>query len=248
MSEPIIEVKDLTYSYNSKPVIDHISFDISEGSYVGIIGPNGGGKTTLLKLLLGLIQPDKGSIKILGHSVNDLRRKYQIGYVPQRVSQDNMQFPATVEEVVLSGRIPHLSLFEFYKAHDKTEVSKAMEIANVKKFRHKLLSDLSGGERQRVYVARALASEPKILLLDEPFVGIDLPNQQEFYSFLKVLNQEYGLTILFVSHDIDIISNEVTELLCLNRRLVCQGKTDSVIEGSMIEELYGKKVTHIHHG
>lgn len=243
----IIEVKDVVYKYQDNIVLDHVSFSIKAGNYVGIIGPNGGGKTTLLKILLGLIKPYSGTVKILGQPVESLKERYKIGYVPQRVSQDNISFPATVYEVVQSGRTPHCGLFSTYSKKDYDAIDSAMKIANVEKYKNRLIGDLSGGERQRVYVARSLASEPKVLFLDEPFVGIDISSQQNFYAFLKELNEKHGLTILFVSHDIDVISNEVKEIICLNRRLVCSGDSHSVMEGNIIEELYGKRIMHIHH-
>lgn len=243
---PAVEVSNLFYSYESNLVLDHISFTIKTGSYVGLIGPNGGGKTTLLKILLGLIEPFEGEVKIFGKPLNNLERTYEIGYVPQRVVQENLQFPATVYEVVASGRTPRLKMGMGYSAEDVKCIEKALKIAGITRLRDKQIRNLSGGERQRAYVARALAAEPRLLLLDEPFTGVDVASQQNFYDLLSTLNKEHGLTIIFVSHDIDVISKEVKELLCLNKRLVCQGSPHTVIEKNIIESLYGKRITHIH--
>lgn len=242
-----IEVKNVSFRYNTHTVLDRVSFTIKTGQYVGIIGPNGGGKTTLLKILLGLLKPSSGQVKILGQAVGQLDKRFEIGYVPQRIAQEHMNFPATVLEVVESGRIGRQKLWPKLTEHDQAAIKKALAIANITQFHQRLIGDLSGGERQKVYVARALSSEPKLLLLDEPFVGIDLAAQEEFYQFLKMLNEKHGLTILFVSHDVDIISQEVQEILCLNRRLVCAGSPDAILEGRLIENLYGKRITHIHH-
>lgn len=244
---PAIEISDVSFSYNSHNVLDNISFKIESGSYVGVIGPNGGGKTTLLKILLGLYKPNAGTVKIFGHPIHQYPHKYELGYVPQRVSQDNMNMPVSVWEIVESGRTARIGLLGHFRPEDGLAVEKAMKLARVWDVKDRLISELSGGQRQRVYVARALASEPKVLFLDEPFVGIDVAAQQDFYAFLREVNEKEKLTILFVSHDVDIISTEVTELLCLNRRLVCQGHPHELIEEHMIEKLYGKKITHIHH-
>lgn len=244
---PILEVSNISFGYNGNLVLDNVSFTIKKGSYIGIIGPNGGGKTTLLKIMLGLIKPKKGAVKIQGIDIVSYPKKYEIGYVPQRASQEIFNFPVTVYEVVSSGRTPMKSWLQRFNEKDRQAINQAMQAAKVKEFENKLIGELSGGERQRVYVARALAADPKVLLLDEPFVGIDLASQEDFYRFLKELNEKQGLTVLFVSHDVDIISHEAKEILCLNRRLVCRGRSHDVLESNMIEALYGKKITHIHH-
>lgn len=243
----IIQVSDVSFGFGHNNVLDNISFTIKKGSYVGIIGPNGGGKTTLLKLLLGLIKPQHGTIKIFGVDIDSFKNKFEIGYVPQRASQENYNFPATVYEIVASGITPTKKILQPFTQEDIKAINKAMEIAQVTKLKDKLISNLSGGERQRVYVSRALVANPKILLLDEPFVGVDIASQADFYHFLKELNEKHGLTILFVSHDVDVISREAKEILCLNRRLVCQGNPRDILGQNLIETLYGKKIIHIHH-
>ena len=243
----LIEAKNLRFSYGENVVLDNVSFTIEQGDYVGVIGPNGGGKTTLLKILIGLLPCQSGTLKIMGTPVEDFKQKHQIGYVPQRVAQDNASFPATVYEVVESGCIPQKKLFARITQEDRQAVQRAMEIAKIVDLKDRLMSDLSGGQRQRVYVARALVSQPKMLILDEPFVGIDVTTQKDFYAFLKELNEQQNLTILFVSHDIDIIAEEVQSVLCLNKGLLCFGNPSLLHEPNVMENLYGKRVTHIHH-
>lgn len=247
LTPPLIEVHNLRFSYGSNVVLDNVSFTIEQGDYVGVIGPNGGGKTTLLKILIGLLPSQAGTVRIMGTPIEAFKQKYQIGYVPQRVAQENASFPATVYEVVESGCIPKKKLFEGVNAQDRESIERALEIAKIVDLKDRLMSDLSGGQRQRVYVARALVSQPKMLILDEPFVGIDITTQKDFYAFLKELNEQQQLTILFVSHDIDIIAEEVRSVLCLNKGLLCFGNPSLLHEPNMMENLYGKRVTHIHH-
>lgn len=246
--KPIIEVTDLSFSYGRHPVLDDISLAVKPGDYVGIIGPNGGGKSTLLKILVGLLPLQKGSIEILGHALHAPETKNAIGYVPQRVAQDNVSFPATVLEVVSSGRTGQKKWAGLFSTqHDRAAIEQALAVAGISRLRKKLISTLSGGQRQRVYVARALARKPQILILDEPFVGVDSQAQQEFYRFLKQLNTKHGITILFVSHDIDVMRKEAKSILCLNRGMLCYGPPNSPPQRKLLKSLYAKPVTHLHH-
>lgn len=242
-----ISVSDVRFSYNGSSILENITFTVKTGEYLGIIGPNGGGKTTLLKIILGLITPTAGVVKIFGQDVREFKEKYLIGYVPQRVSHIGL-FPATVEEIVASGRTPRIGLFKSLHSDDRKAITAAMEVADVKTIRNKLIGSLSGGERQRVFIARALAGNPKILILDEPAVGVDVATQQSFYAFLQNLNKELGITILFVSHDIDVVADEVQCVLCLNRGLVCHGSPKQSFTAQNLEKLYGRHIKVIHHG
>jgi zinc transport system ATP-binding protein len=242
-----IEVEDVDFHYNGNAVLEHVSFTVKSGEYLGIIGPNGGGKTTLLKIILGLLKPHSGSVKIFGQKSEEVDERYRIGYVPQKASQAEFYFPATVEEIVKSGRTARRGLFRRYKEEDYKAVEKAMEIAGIAEHRGRLISKLSGGERQRVFIARTLAGEPKILILDEPAVGVDIASQEKFYSFLTYLNRELGITIIFVSHDVGVIADEVNTVLCLNHRLICHGSPERFIKEEFLEEVYGKKVTSVFH-
>jgi zinc transport system ATP-binding protein len=243
-----IEVEGVSFRHNSHLILENISFTVKDGEYLGIIGPNGGGKTTLIKIILGLLEPNSGSVKIFGTDSKIFKDKALIGYVPQRVSQEISLFPATVEEIVRSGRTARVGLLKRFNKDDLAAVEKAMGTADVARYKNNLLSDLSGGERQRVFIARALAGEPKIIILDEPSVGIDLPTQEKFYAFIEKLNRGHGLTIIFVSHDIDVVAHEVKCLLCLNKNLVCHGMPREFIKEEYLEKLYGKKVKFILHG
>ncbi|MEK7528372.1 MAG: metal ABC transporter ATP-binding protein [Patescibacteria group bacterium] len=225
--KPIISVRDVNVIYGDQKVLDGISFDVMEGDYLGIIGPNGGGKTTLLRVILGLLKPDSGSVEI---------NAGRIGYVPQRISQREMNFPATVEEVVRSGG-------RYGVAADQ-----AMEMTDIVSLKKRIIGELSGGQRQRVFIARALALQPDVLILDEPAVGVDIASQEKFYEFVAELNKKHKLTILFVSHDIDVVAHEATAVLCLNNTLICHTTPEEAITTDYLEKIYGRKVKFILHG
>jgi len=240
LEEPYIELNNVSFSYDKVPVIENLTFTVRKGEYLGIIGPNGGGKTTLIKVILGLLHPTEGAVMLFGKDRHDFKEKYRIGYVPQRVSQADKNFPATVFEVVKTGRIARLGFFETFKKKDIQAVERAMEISGISKYRDTLIGNLSGGERQRVFIARALASEPDVLILDEPTVGVDIGAQKTFYDFLSSLNKEQKLTIIFISHDVDAVSQETKTVLCLNHNLVCHGLPKDLLNEHVLERLYGK--------
>ena len=244
---PVIEAKELGVAYNGSPILDDVSFTIKDGEYVAIIGPNGAGKTTLLKVMLGLIRPSHGSVKLFDQDISSFQKKYQLGYIPQRISSSLLRFPATVEEVVRSGRTARLGLFARFSQKDEEKIAWAMDIADVEPYKNRPISDLSGGELQRVFIARALAGEPKLLFLDEPTVGVDLSVQEKFYAFLQELNKQYGLTILIVTHEVDIAIHRAQYVICLNRRLICHIHSSMLLKGNYLEKLYGSHTHIVHH-
>ena len=247
---PIIECEEVEFSYGATPVLENVSFVVPEGDYVGILGPNGSGKTTLLKIILGLIKPTSGQVRVMGTPVDVLPSslRSQIGFVPQRISEGRLEFPATVEEIVVSGRIPLRKVLGRLNDTDRTKAHDAMKVANILSFKNRLITQLSGGQVQRVMIARALCTDAKILVLDEPTVGVDVGSQEQFYEFIKELNEEMGITILFVSHDIDVITHESKTVLCLNRTLVCHGPAREVLNSEALQKLCGKKLKFILHG
>lgn len=237
----IIDVRDLTFRYGSTTIIENINFTVAEGEYLGIIGPNGGGKTTLVKILLGLLVPSSGTVTIFGKDVREFREGYRIGYVPQRLAHADPHFPATVREMVASGRTPRIGLFQPFRHEDHDAVDRAMRIADVHTLRDQRMDELSGGQRQRVFIARALAAEPSILILDEPTAGIDPASEEKFYTFLAELNEKHKITILFITHDIDVIAREARSVLCLNHGLICHGSPKEFIKEEYLQRLYGKR-------
>lgn len=240
MHEPIISVDHLSFTHGSLSVLSDVSFHICAGEYVGIVGPNGGGKTTLLKLLLGLLPVEHGSIKLFGMPVNEFRERHYLGYVPQRVAQAD--FPATVREVVQSGRSAKCVEDHICSIDETTDIHTALTTTGIADLADRRLGELSGGQRQRVFIARALVGHPKILLLDEPTTGIDPASQQQFYELLHTLNQEQHLTILFVSHDIGTITQYASKVLSLNQSItVYEHPQDAMTQQAL------KAHHHIHH-
>jgi len=247
LEEPYIELNNVSFSYDHTAVLENLSFTVRKGEYLGIIGPNGGGKTTLIKIILGLLHPTSGTISLFGKDRHDFKEKYRIGYVPQRITQAEKGFPATVFEVVRTGRIARLGFFERFTKDDTEAVERAMEISGIARYRDTLVGNLSGGERQRVFIARALASEPDVLILDEPTVGVDIGVQKTFYDFLSSLNKDHNITIIFISHDIDAVSQETKTVLCLNHNLVCHGLPQDLLNEHILERLYGSHSQRVPH-
>ena len=229
---PAIAVRDLSFSYNSHHVLSDVSFDVAEGSYTGVIGPNGGGKTTLLKIVLGLIVPNSGAITVLSKAPQEARKRGAIGYVPQRAAQLEKRFPATVREVVQSGMTTAMS------KQQRDAVDTALEATGIADLKNRLIYELSGGQRQRVFIARCLVAEPRMLLLDEPVTCVDTPSRDRFYALLKQLNKERGITILFVTHDVDAIAKEVDQVLCINQKICCHASPKEFLQKHVLDELY----------
>jgi len=243
----VFEVQDLLYTINGTDIIKDISLVVKKGEYSAVIGPNGGGKTTLIRLLLGLEKKTKGSIKLFGQKQKAFKAWDKIGYVPQRVSQIDRFFPATVEEVVKMGRTAKRGLFTRESEEDRDAVESAMTKMDVLNLRQKLVGELSGGQRQRVMIARALASKPEVLILDEPNTGVDMVSQNRFYGLLRELNQKDGMTILFITHDVGVIADDIQSMLCINQTLLACNNPHEVLSCSEMSKLYGIDAHLIHH-
>lgn len=236
----VVEIDNLSFAYAGVPVLEHISLDIPERQFLGIVGPNAGGKSTLLKIILGLLKPQQGHIKVLGKSPKKARP--DLGYVPQYPAFAR-DFPVTVEQVVLMGRLGQGRVIGGYSRNDKAICHRVMEETEIRNLAQRRIDQLSGGQLQRVLVARALACEPRILLLDEPTANIDMRVENELFDLLKILNKR--MTILVVSHDIAFISGYVHRVACLNRTLICHHTEN--IDGQVIQELYDGDVRMVAH-
>nr|BAL59108.1 zinc transport system ATP-binding protein [Candidatus Acetothermum autotrophicum] len=248
MSESVIEIEHLWFSYGTEPVLEDISLIVKRGDIVGLIGPNGSGKTTLLKVILGLLQPQRGQIRIFGRELAHFRDRSRIGYVRQRSWDFERNFPASVEEIVRMGRVPRLSRWRIWSRADSDAVTRALRAVHMEELRHRPISELSGGQQQRVFLARVLSQEPELLLLDEPTAAVDPQIEAEFYELLGRLNREQGLTIVLVSHDIEAIVTQVTKIACLNRKLLFCGTPQECVASDLLERVYaGRKLVQHQH-
>ena len=197
----IISIENVSFGYNKENILNDIILSIDEWDYVGIVGCNGSGKSTLLKLLMGQLNPTKGKIKIFNEEVSKSNNLNKVGYVSQISLSAGATFPATVEEIVMANLYSKIGLMKFPKKEHKEKVKEALKIVNMEEYSQRLIGNLSGGQQQRVMIARALVSDPKILILDEPTTGIDAASEAQLYNLLEDLNKKSKITIIIVSHD-----------------------------------------------
>lgn len=237
----VVLLEDVWVEYDGLPVLEDLNLSVRERDFIGIIGPNGGGKTTLLKVLLGLVEPTRGRVRVLGREPAEARRF--VGYVPQYTEFDQA-FPVSVWDVAMMGRLGHRGLLKRYTEEDRRAVEDALRQVDMLRQRERRIGQLSGGERQRVYVARALASGPEILLLDEPTASVDTRVVGSIYEVLQDLNGH--ATIILASHDIGVVSSYVKTIACLDRELIYHESKE--ITQDMLEAAYHCPVDLIAHG
>ncbi len=237
--QPVISFQDVTFAYESERVLEGVSFQIHEKEFVSIVGPNGGGKTTLFKLMLGLHAPDRGEIRILGKT--PVRARQEMGYVPQFMHYD-VQFPISVMEVVLMGRLGR-RWGGFYTKEDYQAAQEALEEMQLTPLADRLFAELSGGERQRVLIARALSSQPEILLLDEPTANVDFRFEARLLEILESISER--MTVLMISHDVGIVSRIFASVICVNRKVVKHPTSE--LTGEMIQDIYEEDVVMVRH-
>ena len=241
MAEEVVKLNNVWVQYDGTPVLEDINLSIRRDDFLGLIGPNGGGKTTLLKLMLGLVAPSRGEVTILGE--NPKRGRKHVGYVPQHSLFDR-DFPINVMEVALTGRLSRTGPFHRYSQADRDVAVEALRSVGMLDFKKRQIGMLSGGQQQRVFVARALVSEPSLLLLDEPMSSVDTPMQAEFYELLEQLKQR--MPIVLVSHDISAVSVYVNKIACLNLKLYYHESKELTAED--MEAAYHCPIQLIAHG
>ncbi len=241
-----LSVENLCVKSNNRHLLENITFSVEEGKIVAIIGPNGAGKTTLIKAILGLIPFETGSISLFGHHYKNNSSHVKVGYVPQRLEFDRT-FPLTVLEL-LRFTVPPFYLFPFHKKKEEKEhISRLLEVVGVHDLINRSIGSLSGGELQRVMIAKAIVNDPQILFLDEPASGVDIEGQERFHDLVKRLNKEKVLTVILISHDLNIVYRFADDVLCLNRRLVCSGKPKDALTDEVIKSVYGEMMgAYIH--
>jgi zinc transport system ATP-binding protein len=239
--EELVRLENVWVHYDNVAILEGVDLSIKQDDFLGIIGPNGGGKTTLLRVILGLVKPSRGEVTVLG-STPERNRKF-IGYIAQSSLFDH-DFPISVLEVVLMGRYGKVGLIKRFSNEDKKLALKALEIVEMLDYKDRQIGRLSGGEQQRVFIARALVAEPKMLLLDEPTTGVDTPMQTEFYELLAKL--KHTMAIVLVSHDISAVSIYVDKIACLNHQLYYHGSKE--VGPEILEATYKCPVQMIAHG
>jgi len=233
--EKAIEIRDLTVAYNRRPAVEDVTLSVPRKSMVGIVGPNGGGKSTLVKAVLGLVPRQRGEVEILGRPV-DRRARRLIGYVPQREDVD-WNFPVSAFDVVMMGRVPAMKLLRRPTARDRELVWEALRTVGMEKFANTRIGEFSGGQQQRIFLARALAQEAEVLLLDEPVSGVDAPSQHEIFDLLRGL-QGAGKTVIVTTHDLSCVAERFDLALLLNRRVVAFGRPEEVFTPELLNETY----------
>ncbi len=236
---PAIEVHNLTASYNRKPVLWDVDFALPQGKLVGIVGPNGSGKTTLLRNMMGLMKPDSGYVNLFGKSLDEVREK--VSYVPQRETVD-WDFPASVMDVVEMGRYRKGNLFKRLSKQDKILCTEALEKVGLLDLAKRQISQLSGGQQQRVFLARSLAQQADLYLMDEPFVGVDAATEESILALLTQMKSE-GKTVVIVHHDLQTAYEYFDWIVLLNTRLVASGEKEKVFTPQLLQEAYGGRLT-----
>ena len=243
---PFVELEEVDFSYGEIRVLEGINLTVEAGDFLGIIGPNGSGKTTLLRIMLGLLEPDHGRVRLFGHPPSSFRQWGRLGYVPQKATLDPA-LPATVQEVVATGLVPALGLWGRVRAAERRRIQEVLAHVGMDAHAGARIGALSTGQQQRVLIARALVSNPEMLLLDEPTGGVDPEAQTSFYALLHHLNRERDVTLILVSHDIGVVAKEVTKLACLNRRLIFHGRPADFLSDAALTALYGPSVRVVSH-
>lgn len=230
-----IEITDLTVNYKDIVALDSITVSIAKNKITGIIGPNGSGKSTLLKAVLEIVPKKSGSVSLFNHSLNLVRNR--IAYVPQRESID-WNFPISVSQVVEMGRLNTKKWWQKKKQSDQEIVQNALAEVQLLDFMDRSIGELSGGQQQRVFIARALAQEAELIIMDEPFVGIDMASQESIISLIKKL-RDTGKTIVIVHHDLSVVAQHFDEVILLNQKLIAHGSIQEILTPELIEQVYG---------
>lgn len=244
---PILEVSDLQVNRSNSVVIEHANFTIHRGDYVGLVGPNGGGKTTLILAILNILPRTKGTIRLFGQDIKNFSDWEKVAYVSQNAINFDPQFPLSVRELVALGRVNRSNLGRKLKGADWEAVDDILEFMGISDVADRRIGQLSGGQKQRVFVAKSLVRKPEIILLDEPIVGVDAETQEKFYKKLSDLNIEKGITILLVTHDLTAVFCRMSKVMCVNRLVNVSEITESLKTEEVLRKVYGDHFHFVFH-
>lgn len=233
--QPLVELNKVTFGYGAEPVLEDVNLHLHPGQFAALVGPSGAGKTSLLKLLLGTLQPTRGEICIHGQALKGHPAPH-VGYVPQLETVD-WNFPVTVAQAVLMGRTRQSSILPWSSAEDRRRLHSVLDSLSIGELSNRHIRDLSGGQQQRVFLARALIAEPELLVLDEPTTGVDMRTAESVLHMLADLNQQ-GMTILMTTHDLNAAAAHVPWVICLNRRIIAQGTPEDVFTVETLNQTY----------
>jgi zinc transport system ATP-binding protein len=246
-SQKVVEVRDVTVRINNLIVLDKVSVDVEKGDVLGIVGPNGGGKTTFLNAVLGNIPIESGHVRLFGTDIRRFKDFHKVGYVAQNAIQFDPIFPATVREIVSLGCLNRDRLGKRLTKEQKEEVDKAIDLMGLRNVADRKISDLSGGQKQRIFIAKALVRKPKLLILDEATAGLDACMQDHFHNLLRFLKSEYGITVMTVNHDLSGVICQANKLAVVNRQLHYTPITPDFDPSKMLQTAYGEHFTFIFH-
>ncbi len=236
-SQEIVRVESVVFTYDGPPVLEDINLTINRADFLAIIGPNGSGKTTLLKIMVGRLKPRAGQVFLFGQKIDDFRDWFRLGYIQQKATHLESNLPISVEEVITSSLYAGRKIKGRPSGWRKERIEQVLKLVSLPGYQKKLITTLSGGQQQRVLIARALATEPEIMLLDEPTTGVDHQTQENFYDLLGQLNHDYGLTIAVVTHDYGLINKHINQVACLNRRLIYHGQHEEFCQSAAFRDL-----------
>ena len=246
----IITAKNLSYSYEDKEIFSEVNLEIDSGDFAALIGPNGSGKSTLLKLILGILSYRQGEIKLLGDLVEKFNSWDKIGYIPQDIREFNHSFPATVKEIIAANLYQEMGWIKILTKDLEKKIDKALKKVDMIEFKDRLIGQLSGGQQQRVFIARTLVTEPEIIFLDEPLAGVDASAEEDFYNLLAELNNQLGITIVMISHNVNVVSNKANKIICFGDKKIYSHQAENFDYDRYIKEIKNDKaiiLPHSHH-
>ncbi len=243
----VVDIKNMYFGYDKRYLLEDVNLAIFEGDFLGIVGPNGSAKSTLIKIILGILKPQKGTVRLLNSPVESFSEWNKIGYISQRVRNFNPAFPATVEEIVGANLYSRIGFFRLPNKNYKVKITEALDVVKMSDYKNCLIGNLSGGQQQKVFIARTLVSNPEIIFMDEPLVGVDVQSQEQFYNLMEKLNRDLKITLVIVSHDIGVITNKANRVACVGNKKVCVHPSSDFNKEKHVKEVYGEDLSILSH-